>query len=105
MKITRESADTIRIAFSSNPSAADAQTWIDRIKRELDGVEKMAEVDLTGLEVVSSLAVNVVVGLFKAMENQGGTVRVLVANEKMLRVFELFQLTRLFEVTVAGGKI
>lgn len=104
MQITRDSDRQITVTLTQNPSAADAQTWIDRIKTELEGTEQSAAVDLTGLEVISSLAVNVVVGLYKAMEKQGGTISVSVRDERMMRVFELFQLTRLFEVRVAEAQ-
>ena len=101
MKIERIKPDEVLVRFDSNPSAAMAQAWSEEIKSYLTGDEKLARVDLTELEIVSSLGVSVVVAIYRNMERQGGTITVDVPNESMLRVFELFGLTKLFETRVA----
>jgi anti-anti-sigma factor len=102
MRIERVSPEELLVTLLSSPSAATAQTWIDQIKSELTGDETLARVDLTHLDIISSLGVSVIVGLFKSMEKQGGTIQVQVPNESMLRVFELFKLDDLFEVKVVS---
>ena len=84
--------------IDANPSSADIIPWMEQIKSSLTGQEKLARVDLTSLEVISSLGVNLVVGLYKNLEKQGGGIRVLVSSEKMVNVFELFRLTELLRV-------
>lgn len=101
MEIERISDEEIRVSFSVSPTASDAAEWNDAIKAALTGSEKSAHVDLTSMEVISSMGVNVIVGLFKALERQNGAIDVTVGNEKMLNVFELFKLDQLFPIRMA----
>ena len=103
MEIERINQDELLVRFSANPSTSAMREWSARIDQELTGKEKLARVDLTDLEVVASLGVNVIVGLFQKMQKQGGTIRVDVAGEKARRVFELFQLTNLFDVEIVSS--
>ncbi len=100
MELKRINQQEIVVRLTSNPGTTETQEWITRFKEELTGNETLAHVDLTGIDILSSLGVNVVVGIFQKMKKQNGTVRVKVSNSKILRVFELFQLTELFEVRV-----
>jgi len=100
MEIKRISPEEIEVRFTANPTSADTQDWIAQVKEELTGSETLARVDLTGLSILSSLGVNVVVGIYQRISKQGGSVRVDVASEKTKRVFELFQLTSLLDVRV-----
>ncbi|NQU42987.1 STAS domain-containing protein [bacterium] len=101
MRIDHCGPEEIRVTLDSNPTASDAHAWTEQIKEALTGDEKKAVVDLRSLTVVSSLGVNVIVGLYRHIESQGGNLRVLVANEKMGNVFQLFRLTDLFPVEVS----
>jgi hypothetical protein len=47
--------------------------------------------------------VGVIVKIYRAMERQGGTISVEISNEEILKVFQVFQLTRLFEVKVVSS--
>jgi anti-anti-sigma factor len=100
MKVLRISQEELLVIFESNPTTASTQDWIGHFSSELTGHEKVARVDLTRLDILSSLGVNVVVGIFQRMEKQNGTILVEVASEKTKRVFDLFKLTELFEVVV-----
>ena len=100
MEIQRVSQEEIVVQFADNPSTTDSTEWLARFRSFLNGAEKLVCVDLTPLDLMTSLGVNVVVGMYQRMEKQGGTIRVDVASEKTRRVFELFQLTSLFEVSV-----
>lgn len=100
MELERISQEELLVRLDSNPGTTETQEWIEQFKGSLTGEETLTQVDLTEISILSSLGVNVVVGIFQRMKKQGGTVRVRVANSKVLRVFELFQLTELFEVRV-----
>lgn len=102
MEIEHTSEEELLVRFHRNPGTAATQEWVARIDGELTGREKLARVDLTELEILASLGVNVIVGLYQKMQKQGGTVLVEVASERTRRVFELFQLTNLFEVRVVA---
>ncbi len=101
MDIERVSPTELRVRFLANPSTSATQEWIARFKDELNGNEERVIVDLTAMEVLASLGVNVVVGMYQRMQKQDGTIEVQVASEKTRNVFELFKLTELFEVKVA----
>jgi anti-anti-sigma factor len=100
MNIQHVTPEELLVKIDSNPSSADIAPWMERIKSSLTGEEKLARVDLTSLEVISSLGVNIIVGLYKNLEKQGGGIRVLVPGEKMANVFELFRLTELLRVEI-----
>jgi len=103
MDIKRISPEEIEVRFTANPTSAETQEWIVQVKEELTGSEKSLRVDLTALTILSSLGVNVVVGIYQRISKQGGSVRVDVASDKTKRVFELFQLTGLLDVHVVGS--
>ena len=102
MEIERISPKELRVRFLDNPSTSAAQEWVGRFKEALNGEENRVVVDLTAMEVLASLGVNVVVGMYQRMRKQDGTVEVLVANEKVRHVFELFKLTDIFVVKIVG---
>lgn len=104
MLIEHPNDDTLRVSFSASPNASEAQEWNESLKGALNGSETIAHVDLTAMEMISSMGINVIVGLYKVMQRQGGTIDVVVNNEKMLHVFELFQLHKLFEVRVMSAE-
>jgi anti-anti-sigma factor len=103
MEIKRISPEEIEVRFTANPTSSDTQDWIGQVKEELTGSETSVRVDLTALSILSSLGVNVVVGIYQRINKQGGSVRVDVASEKTKRVFELFQLTGLLDVRVVNS--
>lgn len=100
MKIEHISPEEIQVVFSINPSSGDAKEWSQEIKQTLTGSEKLARVDLASMNMVSSMCINVIVGLHKTMQRQGGEIRVVVGNEKMQHVFQLFKLDKLFPIEV-----
>jgi anti-anti-sigma factor len=103
MNIERIGAKEVLVRLDSNPTAAQVLAWHDQVKAFLTGEEKMARVDMTELEIVSSLSMSFIVGLYKTMEKQEGSICVVVPNEGILRVFELFRLGNLFEIVLASS--
>ena len=102
MKIEQISPEEVIIRFGSNPSAATAQLWAQQAKENLAGTVKRVLVDLKDFPVVSSLLMGVVVKIFKFMEERNGTISVDISNKDVLKVFEVFQLTTLFEVKLSS---
>ena len=102
MEILRTNEEELAVRFDQNPAATESDEWLDRFRSALTGAEKRLRVDLTALPIVTSLGVNVVVGMYQRLDRQGGTVRVAVSSEKTRHVFELFQLTTLFDVDIVA---
>jgi len=103
MLIERVGTEDLLIRFESNPSTAIAQRWAEQFHGQLTGKEKVARIDAKPLRVLSSLLVGIIVKIYRAMERQGGTISVEISNEEILKVFQVFQLTRLFEVKVVSS--
>ncbi len=103
MKIEHISPEEVLVVFSINPSSGDAKEWSQEIKQTLTGSEKHAKVDLISMTMVSSMCINVVVGLYKTMQRQGGEIHVVVGDEKIQHVFQLFKLDKLFPIEVVSG--
>ncbi|MBN1868679.1 STAS domain-containing protein [Candidatus Sumerlaeota bacterium] len=104
MNVERINAREVVVRMDTNPTALVVPSWIEQVKAFLTGEEKTIRVDMTGLEIVSSLGVSFVVGLYKTMEQQDGTISIVVPNESVLRVFDLFGLTNLFEIGLAPSE-
>jgi anti-anti-sigma factor len=104
MDIQHVTAEELLVKIDANPSSADIAPWMEQIRTAMTGQEKEARVDLTSLGVISSLGVNLIVGLYKCMEKQGGATRVLVPSEKMANVFELFRLTEILKVEIVRSR-
>ena len=103
MEIKRINQNDLLVRFSSNPGTADTQEWLAAYKAELTGNETLTRIDLTDLGVLSSLGVNVIVGIYQCMKKQDGAIVVEVGGPKTKRVFDLFQLTDLFEVKIVDS--
>jgi anti-sigma B factor antagonist len=57
-----------------------------------------AVLDLTAAEVVDSLGITLILGLFKTCQQRKIAFRVEGANSDLMRVFKLFSLPRLFPI-------
>ena len=57
-----------------------------------------AILDLTAAEVVDSLGITLILGLFKTCQQRKITFRVENANPDLMRVFKLFSLPKLFPI-------
>lgn len=101
MEIKRLSQEELLVIITTNPDAAETQDWVQNVASELTGNEKKVTVTLKDLVILSSLGVNVIVGMYQKMKQQGGGIEVEVPNEQILRVFELFKLTSIFPVRIA----
>lgn len=55
-------------------------------------------VDMTGVEVIDSSGVGVVVGLFKRMRSLGGAVRVAGVSKQPLEIFKVMLLDRVLPI-------
>ena len=74
-------------------SAPDLRPTLDALVTE--GRKKVV-VDLSGLRLVDSSGIGVIVSLFKRIGAQGGTVRVTGLRDQPLAIFRLLRLDRVF---------
>ena len=74
-------------------SAADLRPVVDTLVNER---RKLVVVDLSGLRLIDSSGIGVIVSLFKRMGAQGGVVRVTGLRDQPLAIFKLLRLDRVF---------
>lgn len=86
------------VRISQNPDSALVTQWSNDLRLALSGKEKQAVVDLCDLDIISSLTMDVVVGLYKHLVKTGGKVKVIAANEKAAHVFHLFGLESVIDI-------
>ncbi len=58
--------------------------------------------DVSGVEVVDSLGVNLVVGLYRQAEAEDRSIEIIGANKNFMKVANFFRLPALFPVKAAG---
>ena len=66
--------------------------------KEIDGAYKSVILDLSTVELVDSIGISLVVGLFKSCQSKNMEFSVEGANENLLRVFALFKLPQFFPI-------
>jgi anti-sigma B factor antagonist len=55
-------------------------------------------VDLLGVSFLDSTALGVLVGSFKRLRDSGGTLKLVIAEPRILKVFEITDLVRVFPI-------
>lgn len=70
----------------------------DFLKAQLDRAERAVVLDLTCAELVDSLGVTLIVGLFKSCRERQLGFSVVGANTEVLRLFHFFSLNDCFEI-------
>ncbi len=89
---------TIRIAAGGNLVASTVE---DRRRAAMEALANPcaeAVLDLAGADVVDSLGITLILGLFKTCQQRKIAFRVEGANPDLMRVFKLFSLPKLFPI-------
>lgn len=87
-----------RIAAGGNLVAATVEERRRTAMEALAAPCGAAVLDLAEAEVVDSLGITLILGLFKTCQQRGITFRVEGANPDLMRVFKLFSLPKLFPI-------
>ncbi len=84
---------------------ADANQLNDRIHQLLEQSKNRFVLDLTGVEMMSSSGLGVLVSALTAVRNQMGDVKLAGLPEKICHILEITKLDRVFEIydTVASA--
>ena len=54
--------------------------------------------DVTGIDVIDSLGVNLIIGLYKELESSSRKFRIINASEKFMKVAQFFRFHALFSI-------
>ncbi len=98
MASTQSDSSVLRIPSGGNLVASTVE---ERRKAAMDALEApctQAVLDLTDAEVVDSLGITLILGLFKTCQKRKVAFSVEGANADLMRVFKLFSLPKLFPI-------
>ena len=99
MKIMKENEKLILIPEASLIASNVEnlrQFFLEQLSNHPDDKEVILDVD--GIEIVDSLGVNLIVGLFKQLNSQSKSFKIINAGEKFMQVAEFFRFTAIFPV-------
>ena len=88
----------LRIPSGGNLVASTVEDRRKTAMAALDAPCKEAVLDLAEAEVVDSLGITLILGLFKTCQQRRISFRVEGANPDLMRVFKLFSLPKLFPI-------
>jgi anti-anti-sigma factor len=89
---------TLRITAPGNLVASTVEAMRKVAMEALAQPCKEAVLDLSASEVVDSLGITLILGLFKTCQQRKVAFRVEQANPDLMRVFKLFSLPKLFTI-------
>jgi anti-anti-sigma factor len=73
--------------------------FIEQLKQYSDYTH--IQLDVSGIEVVDSLGVNLIVGLYRESVNRSATIEIIGAGENFMKVANFFRLPSLFSIKKA----
>lgn len=96
-KVTLEGT-TLRLAPLGNLVANNVDAQRAALKEHLGQAQKAVVLDLGAAELVDSLGITLVVGLYKSCKERGLAFSVAGASAEVLRLFKFFSLNEVFEI-------
>ncbi len=104
MKVNVE-GNTLFLIPGTDLIASNVETLRDRMLGELKNnpdTEKIV-LDAEGIEIVDSLGLNLVIGLYRQVNNESKTFEIVHVGDKFMKVANFFRFPSLFEVKKKGG--
>ncbi|HEX4244506.1 MAG TPA: STAS domain-containing protein [Acidimicrobiales bacterium] len=104
MELTFEITEQVRggvpvVAVVGEIDVATAPTLAEHLAAHEEAGASLVVVDLLGVSFLDSTALGVLVGSFKRLGESGGTLRLVIAEPRILKVFEITDLVRVFPIT------
>lgn len=84
------------------PEATELNTSLHKL---LDGKKKRIVVDLSGVSLMNSSGLGMLIGAVTTMRNAGGDLKIAAASEKVAQVFKITKVEKVMELhdTVKGA--
>lgn len=95
---TREVDGFTVLAFAGEVDVYTATELRDRVLDAYRRGQTRLIIDLTGVPFIDSTGLSVLVGAFKRIRTAGGSLRIVVADEVVLKVFRVTGLHKLFTI-------
>ncbi len=97
--ISEETGNGVAIVSATGEiDLATAPALRERLEACIDRGPEVVVVDLLGVTFMDSTALGVLVGALKRCRQAGGSMRIVVADPRVLKVFEITGLTELFSM-------
>ncbi len=93
---TREGISTVSVVGEID--IATAPTLREILESTIDRGVEVVVVDLLGVTFIDSTALGVLIGALKRCNEAGGSMRIAVSDQRVLKVFEITGLTDLFSI-------
>lgn len=65
-------------------------------------VERTVVLDVSGVDVVDSMGVNLIIGLYRELDTSSRTLKIINASDKFMKVADFFKFSSLFTISTAG---
>lgn len=101
-----DSSGNTVLSVAGELDIATAPEFRDRLEEAIDRLPQGAVVvDLLKVTFIDSTALGVLIGGLKRSQNAGGVFRIVVAEPRIIKIFEITGLTDLFSIfsTLAGA--
>jgi anti-sigma B factor antagonist len=97
--ISEETGDGVSIVSAKGEiDIATAPALREQLEAAIDRRPDLVVVDLQGVSFMDSTALGVLVGALKRSREADGTMRIVVADARVLKVFEITGLTEVFSI-------
>jgi anti-sigma B factor antagonist len=97
--ISEKTADGVSVVSATGEiDIATAPGLREQLESTMDRAGGLVVVDLLGVTFIDSTALGVLIGALKRSQEAGGSMRLVVAEPRVLKVFEITGLTELFSI-------
>lgn len=97
--LTKKKGDELRLAPKGDLVASTVEEQRASMMKALETAGTKVVLDLTEVEIIDSLGITLVLGLFKSCQKSGAAFSIEGVKPDILRVFKLFNLTKFFPVS------
>jgi serine/threonine-protein kinase RsbW len=99
--LTKKKGDVLRLIPKSDLVASTVEQHRTSMMKALESAGDKVVLDLSSVELLDSLGITLVLGLFKSCQKSGAAFSIEGVKPDILRVFKLFNLTKFFPVVEA----
>jgi anti-anti-sigma factor len=96
--LTKKKGDVLRLTPKSDLVASTVEEHRTSMMKALESAGEKVVLDLSAVELLDSLGITLVLGLFKSCQKSGAAFSIEGVKPDILRVFKLFNLTKFFPV-------
>jgi len=99
--LTKKKGDTLRLTPQGDLVASTVEAHRLSMMKAVESAGEKVVLDLASVELIDSLGITLVLGLFKSCQKSGKAFSIEGVNPDIMRVFKLFNLTKFFPIVEA----